>query len=125
MLTRSGKLRQWRKTPLREIERFAGLVIVPVLFGRLDRERTADLAIPKTGVRHRDDGILKWARRLSICDLCNRPRKTEPHHLKSVGAGGSDDCILAVCRECHRKCHGGKFGRRFLMDLFLKKAGFC
>jgi 5-methylcytosine-specific restriction endonuclease McrA len=119
-----GKLRQWRKTPLQAIERFSGLPIVPMLHGRLDRQRTANLEIPKPGVRERNESVLRWARKLGVCEVCGQKRKTEPAHVKTRGAGHPDtfENVAAACRECHEMAHeAGERGRQVLRDAIARR----
>lgn len=43
-----------------------------------------------------------------ICEVCDRERSTEVHHVKPLGRGGERnnlDNFLAVCRGCHNKIH--------------------
>jgi 5-methylcytosine-specific restriction endonuclease McrA len=77
---------------------------------RRKSERYADnqqLALPKPGVRIRDERVLNWARRRGVCEVCLRTAKTDPAHIKSVGSGGHDtfDNVTALCRQCHDLHH--------------------
>lgn len=40
-----------------------------------------------------------------LCIICKK--KAELHHIKSRGAGGSDDSwnLMPLCRRCHSECH--------------------
>jgi hypothetical protein len=40
------------------------------------------------------------ARTLPCCS-CGAPPPSDPSHLKTRGAGGLDDCVVAQCRACH------------------------
>lgn len=43
-----------------------------------------------------------------ICEVCDRARSTDIHHVKPLGRGGERnnlDNFLAVCRGCHNKIH--------------------
>jgi len=52
-----------------------------------------------------NDDIRGLFRTPGLCQLCGKPcpQGTDPHHVLSRGAGGSDIRIglLSVCRECH------------------------
>lgn len=55
------------------------------------------------------------------CQHCNKSLPYEqlaPHHIKTKGAGGSDDIwnLITLCAECHYKVHTGE-----IMILALKK----
>lgn len=82
------------------------------------REHYASAPIPKP-VRVRDESVLDWARNRGECEVCGRVRPTEPHHLRSVGAGGGDEWsnICAVCRECHDRAHRGLIPRERLREI--------
>tara|TARA_R110002124_G_scaffold283449_2_gene459473 strand:- start:3106 stop:3351 length:246 start_codon:yes stop_codon:yes gene_type:complete len=46
------------------------------------------------------------------CEICSRPA-VDIHHIESKGMGGSKtkdyiENLIAVCRECHNKCHASK-----------------
>jgi len=48
--------------------------------------------------------LAKFCERIGECELCHLTGvKFEPHHIKSRGAGGTDDPsnILVCCRLCH------------------------
>lgn len=42
-----------------------------------------------------------------ICEACGAPAFGDPHHIKTVGAGGGDDDenLLRLCGRCHRLIH--------------------
>jgi len=41
------------------------------------------------------------------CEVCGEPPPSDPHHIKSRGAGGDDipDNLLALCRDHHTEIH--------------------
>lgn len=46
------------------------------------------------------------------CEICSRPA-VDIHHIEAKGMGGSKkkdyiENLIAVCRECHNKCHASK-----------------
>ena len=45
-----------------------------------------------------------------VCQLCGRifpPNMLAPHHIKTVGSGGSDVLgnLISLCAECHTRVH--------------------
>lgn len=44
-------------------------------------------------------------RAIGICCCCGRTGKTEPHHLKTVRAGGTDEWTVPMLHECHMRAH--------------------
>ncbi len=47
------------------------------------------------------------------CDVCGTPPPSDPHHVRSRGAGHGDwidgrGNLLPLCRPCHRARHDGK-----------------
>lgn len=46
------------------------------------------------------------------CCICNAPPPSDPHHVKSRGAGGTDADYVALCRRCHDGLH--RHGERWL-----------
>ena len=57
------------------------------------------------------------------CELCGG-QADDIHHIKRRGEGGGDELenLIAVCRECHNKCHDGVYEKKELFDRHLK---FC
>ena len=47
-----------------------------------------------------------------ICQLCSEERAVDMHHslYGSRGADKDDRSLVAVCRDCHDKCHQSKHG---------------
>lgn len=39
------------------------------------------------------------------CFACGAPPPSDPHHLRSRGAGGDDSECVNLCRECHTEFH--------------------
>ncbi len=41
------------------------------------------------------------------CVLCYHPPPNDPHHLRSRGAGGTDEIenLVPLCRKCHTAIH--------------------
>ena len=68
--------------------------------------------------RHIDSHILDMARNRA-CLVCNRRGPSDPHHLRSRGAGGGDYewNVVSLCRSCHTEIH--KLGT----NRFLEKYG--
>ncbi len=44
------------------------------------------------------------ARRMPCC-ACQAAPPSDPHHVTSRGAGGTDRDVIALCRNCHRRFH--------------------
>jgi hypothetical protein len=61
------------------------------------------------GVRIRDKALLAEMHQKAICEVCNRPRPVQVHHIRTKGSGGSDHRLnlLAVCTDCHSAIHFG------------------
>jgi hypothetical protein len=66
------------------------------------------LAFPKP-VREEDEDYLRFIRRQG-CVLHNQIQ-AEAHHVKTVGAGGSDYRTVPLCRSHHVQVH--RFGREW------------
>lgn len=45
------------------------------------------------------------------CSACDASPPSDPHHLKSRGAGGDDSWCIPLCRRCHDRLHAA--GSRF------------
>lgn len=39
------------------------------------------------------------------CCACHKPAPSDPHHLKTRGAGGDDSFCIPLCRFCHDALH--------------------
>lgn len=39
------------------------------------------------------------------CCICFAPGPSDPHHVRSRGAGGKSDCLVPICRRCHHSLH--------------------
>ena len=61
------------------------------------------LAFPKPS-RDRDPQYLAWVRGRPCC-VCGAAPPSEPHHMVTRGAGGSDCLVVPVCRVCHSSAH--------------------
>ena len=84
----------------------------------------AALAIPKAGMRRRDESVLDWARGRGTCELCGRPAKTEPLHVKTRGSGGPDAManVVAGCRPCHNRTQdAGRTGQAELLAAIARR----
>ena len=46
----------------------------------------------------------EWCRTLPCC-VCGRKPPSDPHHIVSRGAGGSDRDCVPLCRDCHTEIH--------------------
>ncbi len=66
-------------------------------------------------IRETDENYLDFIRE-QPCLVCLDPI-VEPHHTKTVGAGGSDYNAVPLCRRCHASAHYS--GTHF----FFKKKG--
>ena len=44
-------------------------------------------------------------RDIGICCCCGTEGPTDPHHLKTRGAGGKDRDTIPLARACHRRLH--------------------
>jgi hypothetical protein len=54
------------------------------------------------------------------CVVCGQTC-VDPHHLKTVGAGGADFTAVPLCREHHDYAHKmgvSRFKNRYAIDLF-------
>lgn len=54
-----------------------------------------------------DEAYKQWIRE-QPCIVCGSPPPSDPHHVKSRGAGGGDDQMVPTCRICHTT--GGTIG---------------
>jgi hypothetical protein len=41
------------------------------------------------------------------CCVCQAPPPSDPHHVRSRGAGGTKRDLIPVCRTCHTLIHSG------------------
>ena len=61
----------------------------------------------------RSKKYLAWVKSLP-CSACAMPESSDPHHLISVGLGGTtggkedDSLIIPLCRFCHNLVHANK-----------------
>jgi 5-methylcytosine-specific restriction endonuclease McrA len=65
-----------------------------------------------------DKAYLAWIRTRE-CVVCGAPAPSEPHHVISRGAGGSDHFAIPVCRGCHdliEDCHWDILSGRYGFD---------
>lgn len=82
---------------------------------------------------NRSEVVKEFARRSAngICQGCEEPapfeteggrRFLEVHHLKMLGDEGADhpDNVIAICPNCHREVHEGKYGGQLNQDLIDK-----
>lgn len=58
------------------------------------------------------------------CEICKKP-SVDIHHLIAKGMGGSKtkdyiENLIAVCRECHVKCHSSKAFNNLAKTIHLK-----
>lgn len=54
--------------------------------------------------RIEDKEHLDWVRSQPCC-MCARPSPSDPHHVRTRGAGGSDYYSIPLCRRCHTEAH--------------------
>jgi 5-methylcytosine-specific restriction endonuclease McrA len=71
------------------------------------------LALPKPGVRVRDEAAMDEARDRGRCEKCGVACRPHPHHVKSRGAGGGDtrENLISLCPPCHDLTHRGLISR--------------
>lgn len=89
-----------RKTPLRSrqglrtktrLRRATGLA-------RVNHERRERLYARQFGEK------AAWIRTLPCC-ACSAEPPSDPHHVRSRGAGGTSEDLVPLCRECHDLLH--------------------
>ena len=54
------------------------------------------------------------------CEYCGKKQCwTNKHHIKSKGSGGNDtdDNLIELCGDCHRKVHDGIIKREELIEI--------
>jgi hypothetical protein len=56
--------------------------------------------------RYINEEYLNWIR-MQPCFNCKKSPPSDPHHILSRGAGGSDLAVIPLCRICHVKYHAG------------------
>jgi hypothetical protein len=61
------------------------------------------MLLPKP-IRQTDEEFLELVRN-EPCAGCGRPPRSDPNHLRTVGARGSDLTAAPMCRTCHRAWH--------------------
>ena len=59
------------------------------------------------------------------CEICGS-RSVDIHHLTPKGMGGSKtkdniENLIAVCRECHNKCHASISFNEYARSIHLKR----
>lgn len=65
--------------------------------------------------------LMAVLRKPGLCQWCGRPCPDgrDPHHIFHRGAGRVDipENLIALCRECHVRCHDGNLaGRQELLE---------
>lgn len=58
------------------------------------------------------------------CEYCGKKKCwTNKHHVKSKGASGNDteDNLIELCGECHRKVHDGIIKKEQLLEIIKKR----
>lgn len=62
----------------------------------------------------------KWIRSLPCC-ACHKEGPSDPHHVKTRGAGGTSEDLVPLCADCHRELLPSMgidtFGARWNIDL--------
>jgi hypothetical protein len=64
--------------------------------------------------------------RVPRCEVCGQCRgTTQPHHIRTRGAGGSDVRInlIALCWQCHGQVHAGPIHTDDLVDIVVSREG--
>lgn len=79
--------------------------------------------LPKP-VRIRSQAAIKAVRQ-DHCERCGASANGLPHHIRTVGSGGSDtkENQIQLCFDCHRATHDGKIERDELVALVAKREG--
>jgi 5-methylcytosine-specific restriction endonuclease McrA len=59
-----------------------------------------------------------------LCEVCGK-KSVDVHHIKFKGMGGSKkldyiENLVALCRECHEKCHASKEYNEMAKQIHLK-----
>lgn len=64
--------------------------------------------------------IREYMKAHPYCEACGRPVFGLPHHIKTRGAGGTDDPdnLLSLCAECHYDIVHGTLGIRGLIEIY-------
>ena len=75
-----------------------------------------------------DESCLQSFRDKLFCELCEKVRKVEPHHVFGRGFGGGNRLdipinIVALCRKCHQAFHTGHICRSTILRLVAKREG--
>ena len=58
------------------------------------------------------------------CEYCGKKKCwTNKHHVKSKGASGNDteDNLIELCGECHRKVHDGIIKKEQLLEIIKRR----
>ncbi len=76
--------------------------------------------LPKP-VRVQDEDFLAWLRERA-CVTCGAPAPSEPSHLVSVGARGSDYTACSQCHTCHVEIWH-RYGPLTAPRIFLERFG--
>ena len=65
--------------------------------------------VPKPQRRERHTAHTHWISTLP-CLVCGRQPPSDPHHVRSFGAGGTERDCVPLCRNCHTQYHAlGRF----------------
>lgn len=74
-----------------------------------------------------NEELLAEFRRKPQCEYCHKRTRTglDPHHIFSRGAGRVDDRynLIALCRVCHVRFHGGLIRRGDLLAIVARREG--
>lgn len=74
-----------------------------------------------------DEAVLDQFRGVGRCEICQRPQAVrDPHHVMGKGMGGSSQLdirinLLAVCRWCHVRIHGGNIKREEVLKIVARR----
>ena len=81
-----------------------------------------DLTKPRRVI---DEGFLVFVRSLRCLVFGCTSAVTDPHHLKSRGAGGSDHTAVPMCRRHHGEVHAWgprTFGEKYSVNLWAESS---
>lgn len=75
--------------------------------GRIARRRPVRKVNPKRKAKRYEVAFgakADWIREMA-CGICFAPGPSDPHHVKTRGAGGTSADLVPLCRRCHGEGH--------------------